>query len=52
MMFPRLCALAEVTWSAQKLRSYDDFKTRLPAQLKRLDQQNVNYRKAGGQTDE
>lgn len=34
-MFPRLAALAEVGWSAKASRSYDDFITRLPAQLAR-----------------
>ncbi|MFD0724598.1 beta-N-acetylhexosaminidase [Lysobacter brunescens] len=34
-MFPRLAALAEVGWSAEASRSYDDFIGRLPSQLAR-----------------
>ena len=45
MIFPRLCALAEVTWSAKGSRNYADFARRLPSQLERLDQLGVNYRK-------
>jgi hexosaminidase len=33
--FPRMAALAELGWSAPDARSYDDFLTRLPAQLAR-----------------
>jgi hexosaminidase len=45
MIFPRLCALAEVTWSAKDSRNYADFTRRLRAQFERLDQLGVNYRK-------
>ena len=45
MIFPRLCALAEVTWSAKASRNYADFTRRLRTQLERLDQLGVNYRK-------
>ena len=44
MMFPRMLALAEVVWSRQEDRNYDDFLHRLNAHLPRLDAQNVNYR--------
>jgi hexosaminidase len=44
MVFPRLLALSEVLWTPQDKRSYEDFGTRLPAQLARLDAQKVNYR--------
>ncbi len=43
--FPRVCALAEVVWSPQSARSYDEFLTRLPSMLTRLDALQVNYRK-------
>ena len=46
MTFPRLCALAEVTWSAQDARNWDDFLRRLPAEEKRLDELNINYRRS------
>ena len=45
MLFPRLCALAEVTWSPQASRNWEDFMRRLPAQFQRFDQLGVNYRK-------
>jgi hexosaminidase len=44
MLFPRLTALAEVTWSAKSARDWDSFKLRLPAQARRLDAMGVNYR--------
>ena len=45
MLFPRLCALAEVTWSPAAARNYADFLRRLPGQFQRLEQAGVNYRK-------
>jgi hexosaminidase len=45
MAFPRLCALAEVTWSPKTARNWDDFTRRLPTQFQRFDQLGVNYRK-------
>jgi hexosaminidase len=45
MVFPRLCALAEVTWSPQSSRNWEDFMRRLPTQFQRFDQLGVNYRK-------
>ena len=45
MAVPRLCALAEVTWSPQAARNWEDFTRRLPAQFQRFDQLRVNYRK-------
>lgn len=44
MLFPRLFALAEVAWSPQEEKNYDDFRRRLPYQLGRLERQGVNYR--------
>ena len=45
MAFPRLCALAEVTWSAPAARNWEDFTRRLTMQFQRFDQLGVNYRK-------
>jgi hexosaminidase len=45
MAFPRLCALAEVTWSPAAARSWEDFTWRLQTQFERFDQLGVNYRK-------
>ena len=44
MAFPRALALAEMTWTPQAKRNYEDFAARLPAQFARLDVQKVNYR--------
>lgn len=44
MMFPRLCAMAEVGWSPRDRSNYDDFKRRLETHLKRLEAMNVRYR--------
>jgi hexosaminidase len=44
MAFPRLSALAEVTWSPKEARNFDDFIHRLKTDNQRLDQLGVNYR--------
>jgi hexosaminidase len=45
MIFPRLCAMAEVTWSPAAARNWQSFNERLPSQLQRFDAAGVNYRK-------
>ncbi len=45
MLFPRVCALAEVVWTGGEKKDYRDFLGRLPGMLERLDVLNVNYRK-------
>ncbi len=42
--FPRLCALCEVEWTAQKRRSWDNFRTRMMKELYRLSVQDVLFR--------
>ena len=44
MAFPRLCALAEVTWTPGAAKDYADFTRRLETHLKRLSMLDVNYR--------
>jgi hexosaminidase len=44
MAFPRLSALAEVTWSPKAARNFADFQRRLRIDERRLDQLGVNYR--------
>ncbi len=44
MIFPRLSALAEVTWSARAARNFTDFQHRLQTDDRRLDAMGVNYR--------
>jgi hexosaminidase len=44
MAFPRVCALAEVTWSAKDARNWDDFIRRLQVQNQRFDELGINYR--------
>ena len=43
MLFPRLIALAEVGWTMQPLRDWQQFSLRLQAHLPRLAQLGVNY---------
>jgi hexosaminidase len=45
MLFPRLCALSEVVWSAPKARNYQAFTQCLQVHLRRLDLLHINYRK-------
>jgi hexosaminidase len=44
MVFPRMLAMAEVTWSPASARDWDRFLERLPAVLAALDRLGVNYR--------
>jgi len=44
MVFPRECALAEVTWSSRSSRDWNNFTRRLQVQYERFDQLGVNYR--------
>ncbi|MDR3378634.1 MAG: beta-N-acetylhexosaminidase [Verrucomicrobiae bacterium] len=44
MIFPRLTALSEVTWSAKSARDWQGFNGRLKTQARRYDAQGVNYR--------
>jgi hexosaminidase len=48
MIFPRACALAEVTWSPKEARNWEDFMLRLEINCRRLDQLGVNYRHTSG----
>lgn len=42
MAFPRLLALAEVAWTPQELRSWEDFKPRVNAHIPLLQQRGIN----------
>ncbi len=42
MALPRLCALAEVLWSPEDRRSWEDFASRLPAHFSRLAAHRIN----------
>jgi hexosaminidase len=42
--FPRLCALAEVTWTEKCNKNYYDFVSRFETHARRLDRLQVNYR--------
>jgi hexosaminidase len=44
MIFPRLCALAEVVWSPKSSRNWDDFQQRMQSQYPRFDAVGINYR--------
>jgi hexosaminidase len=43
MIFPRICALAEVVWSPKASRHWDDFSRRVRVDCSRLDQLGVNH---------
>jgi hexosaminidase len=43
MLFPRLCAVAEVAWTPQKRRDWDDFRVRVAAQGPRWESAGVAY---------
>jgi hexosaminidase len=44
MIFPRLCAMAEVLWSDKSTRNYNDFLIRMDSESVRLQKYRVNYR--------
>ena len=44
MVFPRLCALAEVVWTRPDRKNFTDFTARLGTHLRRLAILDVNYR--------
>lgn len=52
MVFPRLCALAEVVWSPKESRNWSDFTRRVRADCLRLDQLGVNHRSLSSLGDE
>lgn len=52
LAFPRMCAMAEVTWSPPGARNWDDFTRRLAAQERRFEQLGVNYRKGTAEREE
>ena len=43
MVLPRLCALAELTWSNSSDKNLDDFLRRLDSQYRLWDQMNIKY---------
>jgi hypothetical protein len=43
MLFPRILALAEMGWTEQSLRKWDDFKVRLDAHVPELARRGVQY---------
>ena len=44
MLFPRLCAMAEVLWSPKEKRNYADFIQRMDKNYQLLDRKKINYR--------
>jgi hexosaminidase len=52
MVFPRLCALAEVVWSPKSSRNWDDFSRRVRIDCLRLDQLGVNHRAVATVTED
>ena len=52
MVFPRLCALAEVDWSAKSSRNWEDFAQRIRVDCARLEQLGVNHRSLSTMAEE
>ncbi|MFA8344075.1 MAG: beta-N-acetylhexosaminidase [Rhodothermaceae bacterium] len=46
MVFPRIDAMSEVTWTPVKNKNYEEFKTRLETQLERYKLMGINYSKS------
>lgn len=46
MIFPRLCALAEVVWSPKESKNYEDFLNRLQTHFLKFDKRGINYAKS------
>jgi len=44
MVFPRICAMAEILWTPKEILNYSQFRVRLETHLKRLNKLGVNYR--------
>jgi hexosaminidase len=45
MLFPRVCALAEVVWTPKEKKDFTDFSKRMETEYLRLYKYGVNYRK-------
>jgi hexosaminidase len=45
MVFPRMSALAEIVWTPNEKKNWNDFKTRMTKQFKRYDMRGINYAK-------
>lgn len=46
MVFPRIDAMSEVTWSKPEVKDYKEFKKRLEVQLKRYELMGINFSKS------
>ena len=44
MVYPRLCALAEILWTKKENQNYSDFETRMVYHYNRLDAKGIKYR--------
>ena len=45
MIYPRLCAIADLTWAPKASHDYAGFTQRLRGQFLRFDQMGIEYRK-------
>ncbi len=45
MVFPRMCALAEVNWTPKDKKNFSNFEKRVEIELKRLDYLEINHAK-------
>jgi hexosaminidase len=51
MVVPRMIALAEVDWTPGNLKNWNDFRTRMDPEFRRLDLLHVNYCKGSDKID-
>jgi hexosaminidase len=51
MVFPRISALAEIVWSPKEGKNWNEFKSRMPKQLRRYEQRGINYAKVSFDID-
>lgn len=45
MLFPRICALSEVVWTAKERKDFVDFEQRMNTEYDRLNKFGINYRR-------
>ncbi|MDX9881399.1 MAG: beta-N-acetylhexosaminidase [Prolixibacteraceae bacterium] len=43
MVFPRICALSEIAWSAKELRDFTNFRKRMETEYLRMKMLHINY---------
>ncbi|WP_372934635.1 family 20 glycosylhydrolase, partial [Mariniphaga sediminis] len=44
MLFPRICALAEMVWTPKEKKDYNNFESRMNTEYNRFDMWGINYK--------